>query len=219
MKGAIGGQAMREMVGVDKNNHWFAVSARTNFSKPPVITGLSFELSALEYVMDEEPMSLQDSIFQQCSSVKETGREALCKHADFTGGPENYVGDPIYAYGAFSNASNVLVVSEYNASLASKLCRHKDFTGGPENYIGNPVYTYGVFSNSSKVLTLSEYKDSLATKFVKAVADFVNLRANTAWLLYNVHNEGPNNQCAEPAFSVLKKFSAALKGMQGPTFR
>ncbi|KAL3258168.1 hypothetical protein MRX96_046420 [Rhipicephalus microplus] len=105
-----------------------------------------------------------------------------------------------------------------NLGHTALLCRHKDFTGGPENYIGEPIYTYGVFSNSSKLLTLSEYKDSLATKFLKAVADFRDLRANTAWLLYNVHNEGPNSQCAEPPFSVLKKFSAALKGVQGPTF-
>ncbi|KAL3221715.1 hypothetical protein MRX96_050215 [Rhipicephalus microplus] len=118
--------------------------------------------------MDEEPMSLQDSIFQQCSSVKETGREALCKHADFTGGPENYVGDPIYAYGAFSNASNVLVVSEYNASLASK--------------------------------------------FLMALSAFGELRGRTAWLLYNVHNEAPGNDCMEPPFSVLKHFKTALKG-------
>ncbi|KAL3258167.1 hypothetical protein MRX96_046420 [Rhipicephalus microplus] len=154
--------------------HWFMVSERTNFSKASVITGLSFELSALEYVMVEQPRTLSDSVYQRGLSVKKTGREALC--------------------------------------------RHKDFTGGPENYIGEPIYTYGVFSNSSKLLTLSEYKDSLATKFLKAVADFRDLRANTAWLLYNVHNEGPNSQCAEPPFSVLKKFSAALKGVQGPTF-
>ncbi|XP_075726794.1 uncharacterized protein LOC142768659 [Rhipicephalus microplus] len=151
------------------------VSERTNFSKASVITGLSFELSALEYVMVEQPRTLSDSVYQRGLSVKKTGREALC--------------------------------------------RHKDFTDDPKNYIGEPVYTYGVFSNSSKLLTLSEYKDSLATKFLKAVADFGDLRAYTAWLLYNVHNEGPNNQCAEPPFSVLKNFGAALKSMQGLTFR
>ncbi|KAL1444707.1 hypothetical protein MTO96_045434, partial [Rhipicephalus appendiculatus] len=156
-------------------SHWFAVSARTTFSKPSVITGLSFELSALKYVMKEQPTSLNDSVFQPCSSVKKTGQEALCQH--------------------------------------------RDFTGGPENYMGDPIYTYGVFSNSSKLLTLSEYKDSLAAKFLKAVTDFGDLREDTAWLLYNVHNEGPTNHCAEPPFTVLKKFSVALKGTQDPTYR
>ncbi|KAL1472058.1 hypothetical protein MTO96_039569, partial [Rhipicephalus appendiculatus] len=101
-------------------SHWFAVSSGTIFSKPSVITGLSFELSALKYVMVENPTSLKDSILRPCLSVNKTGREALCKHSDFTGGPENYLGDPIYAYGAFSSASKVLTWSEYNDSLARK---------------------------------------------------------------------------------------------------
>ncbi|KAL1475785.1 hypothetical protein MTO96_019176 [Rhipicephalus appendiculatus] len=96
------------------------------------------------------------------------------------------------------------------------LCKDTDFTGGPENYLGDPLYTYGVFSNESKVLILSEYNDSLATKFLKAVSDFGDLREDTAWLLYNVHNEGPNNDCPEPPFSVLKYFRAALKGTEEP---
>ncbi|KAL1475783.1 hypothetical protein MTO96_019174 [Rhipicephalus appendiculatus] len=165
-------------------SHWFAVSARTTFSKPSVITGLSFELSALKYVMKEQPTSLNDSVFQPCSSVKKTGQEAV---------------------GGFCNP----------VSLPAQW----DFTGGPENYMGDPLYTYGVFSNSSKLLTLSEYKDSLAAKFLKAVTDFGDLREDTAWLLYNVHNEGPTNHCAEPPFTVLKKFSVALKGTQDPTYR
>ncbi|KAL1468445.1 hypothetical protein MTO96_041474 [Rhipicephalus appendiculatus] len=115
-----------------------------------------------------QPTSLKDSVFQPCLSVKKTGQEELCKHTDFTGGPRNYLGDPVYAY--------------------------------------------GVFSSASKVLTLSEYNDSLATKFLKAVTDFGGLREDTAWLLYNVHNEGPNNNCTEPPFTVLKHFRAALKG-------
>ncbi|KAL1482728.1 hypothetical protein MTO96_033598 [Rhipicephalus appendiculatus] len=45
-------------------SHWFAVSAKTNFSKPSIITGLSFELSALKYIMVENPTSLNDSVFR-----------------------------------------------------------------------------------------------------------------------------------------------------------
>ncbi|KAL1478821.1 hypothetical protein MTO96_052362 [Rhipicephalus appendiculatus] len=153
-------------------SHWFAVSAGTIFSKPSVITGLSFELSALKYVMAENPTSLKDSISRPCLSVNKTGREALCKHSDFTGGPENYLGDPIYAYGAFSSGS--------------------------------------------KVLTWSEYNDSLAIKFLNALSHFGELRKDTAWLLYNVHNEGPTTGCPEPPFTVLKHFRAALEGAEEP---
>ncbi|KAL1480661.1 hypothetical protein MTO96_050833 [Rhipicephalus appendiculatus] len=128
-------------------SHWFAVSAKTTFSKPSIITGLSFELSALKYIMVENPTSLNDSVFRPCLSVQKTGQEALCNHSDFTGGPENYLGDPIYAY--------------------------------------------GVFSTASKVVTWSEYNDSLAIKFLNAVSHLGELRKETAWLLYNVHNEGP----------------------------
>ncbi|KAL1470968.1 hypothetical protein MTO96_040156, partial [Rhipicephalus appendiculatus] len=56
-------------------SHWFAVSASTIISKPSVITGLSFELSALKYVMVVQPTSLKDSVFQPCLSVKKTGQE------------------------------------------------------------------------------------------------------------------------------------------------
>ncbi|KAL1468982.1 hypothetical protein MTO96_005078 [Rhipicephalus appendiculatus] len=130
--------------------HWFTVAARAISSKSPT--------------------SLKDSVFEPCLSVKKTGRKALCKNIDFTGGPDNYLDDPVYAY--------------------------------------------GVFSNGSKVLTLSEYNDSLATKFLKAVTDFGHLRKDTAWLLYNVHNEGPNNDCPEPPFNILKHFSAALNAAE-----
>ncbi|KAL1478008.1 hypothetical protein MTO96_016905, partial [Rhipicephalus appendiculatus] len=153
-------------------SHWFAVSAKTIFSKPSVITGLSFELSALKYVMVENPTSLKDSVFRPCVSVEKTAQEALCNQSDFTGGPENYLGDPIYAY--------------------------------------------GVFSSASKVLTWSEYNDSLATKFLNALSHFGELRRETAWLLYNVHNEGPTNGCPEPPFTVLKHFRVALKGTEEP---
>ncbi|KAL1476052.1 hypothetical protein MTO96_018780, partial [Rhipicephalus appendiculatus] len=90
-------------------------------SKPSVLTGLSFELSALKYIMVENPTSLNESVFRPCLSVQKTGQEALCNHSDFTGGPENYLGDPIYAYGAFSSASKVVTWSEYNDSLAIKV--------------------------------------------------------------------------------------------------
>ncbi|KAL1476029.1 hypothetical protein MTO96_036830 [Rhipicephalus appendiculatus] len=155
-------------------SHWFAVSARTTFSKPSIITGLSFELSALRYVMVDTPTSLNGSVFQPCLSVKKSGREALCKHTDFIG---------------------------YHT-----------------NYLAYPIFTYGVFFNASKVLTLSEYRDSLAAKFLTAVRDFGGLRENTAWLLYNVHNQGPSSQCPEPPFTVIKQFSAALKGVKEPTY-
>ncbi|KAH8030683.1 hypothetical protein HPB51_011332 [Rhipicephalus microplus] len=62
---------------VDQESHWFAVSARTTFLNPSIITGLSFELSALKYVMEKIPASLNDSVFQPCLSVKKSGREAV----------------------------------------------------------------------------------------------------------------------------------------------
>ncbi|KAL3247013.1 hypothetical protein MRX96_057305 [Rhipicephalus microplus] len=93
-----------------------------------------------------------------------------------------------------------------------------DFAGGAESYIGDPVYTYGGFSNSSKVLTLSKYKDSLAAKFLKAITELGDLREVTAWLLYNVYNEGPSNSCPEPPFTVLKHFREALKGVENATY-
>ncbi|KAL1444779.1 hypothetical protein MTO96_029482 [Rhipicephalus appendiculatus] len=125
-------------------SHWFAVSPGTIFSEPSVLTGLSFELSALKRLDKKR------------------------------------------------SATRVI-------SLAV-----------PENYLGDPIYAYGVFSSASKVLTWSEYKDSLATKFLNALSHFGELRKETAWLLYNVHNEGPTTGCPEPPFTVLKHFRAAL---------
>ncbi|KAL1481153.1 hypothetical protein MTO96_050409 [Rhipicephalus appendiculatus] len=102
-------------------SHRFAVSSGTIFSKASVLTGLSFELSALNYAMVNYPTSLKEGVFRPCFSVEKTGQEALCNHRDFTGGPENYLGDPIYAYGVFSRVSRVLTWSEYNDSLAIKV--------------------------------------------------------------------------------------------------
>ncbi|KAL3212251.1 hypothetical protein MRX96_036048, partial [Rhipicephalus microplus] len=61
---------------VAKNLIGSLVSARTTFLNPSIITGLSFELSALKYVMEKIPASLNDSVFQPCLSVKKSGREA-----------------------------------------------------------------------------------------------------------------------------------------------
>ncbi|KAL1468752.1 hypothetical protein MTO96_041277, partial [Rhipicephalus appendiculatus] len=85
----------------------------------------------------------------------------------------------------------------------------------PKNYhLGDPIYAYGVFSSASKVLTWSEYNDSLAIKFLNALNHLGELRKETAWLLYNVHNEGPGTNCPEPPFTILKHFRAALKGTE-----
>ncbi|KAH7987009.1 hypothetical protein HPB51_026576 [Rhipicephalus microplus] len=45
---------------------------------------------------------------------------ALCQYSDFSGGAENYIGDPVYTYGGFSNSSKSLTLSEYKDSLAAK---------------------------------------------------------------------------------------------------
>ncbi|KAH7987834.1 hypothetical protein HPB51_026526 [Rhipicephalus microplus] len=44
----------------------------------------------------------------------------LCQYSDFSGGAENYIGDPVYTYGGFSNSSKSLTLSEYKDSLAAK---------------------------------------------------------------------------------------------------
>ncbi|XP_075726789.1 uncharacterized protein LOC142768656 isoform X1 [Rhipicephalus microplus] len=122
------------------------------------------------------------------------------------------------AFEGFCKATPPNTINIDNRGHTVLLCQYSDFSGGAENYIGDPVYTYGGFSNSSKSLTLSEYKDSLAAKFLKAITEFGDLREDTAWLLYNVHSEGPSNSCPELPFTVLKHFREALKGVENATY-
>ncbi|KAL1474922.1 hypothetical protein MTO96_020433 [Rhipicephalus appendiculatus] len=102
---------------------WFAVSAKTEFTNPSIITGLSFELSVLQYVMNSTADSFNHTVYQPCVSVKKAERRALCEDTNFTGGPENFLEYPIIAYGVRSNASKVLALSEFNNSLAVKFNR------------------------------------------------------------------------------------------------
>ncbi|KAL1473057.1 hypothetical protein MTO96_038955 [Rhipicephalus appendiculatus] len=59
---------------------------------------------------------------------------------------------------------------------------------------------------------MGELKYTLALKFVYAAKTFAELRARTAWLLYNVHNVGIGNQCGNRLFDVIRQFCNALKG-------
>ncbi|KAL3195281.1 hypothetical protein MRX96_045699, partial [Rhipicephalus microplus] len=84
--------------------------------------------------------------------------------------------------------------------------------GAPWQYLGSPMFTYGIISNSSKVLTMGELNDTLALKFAYATRTFGELRARTAWLLYNVHNVGIGNQCGDRPFDVIRQFCYSLRG-------
>ncbi|KAL1479816.1 hypothetical protein MTO96_051554 [Rhipicephalus appendiculatus] len=154
-------------------SHWFAVSAKTIFSKPSIITGLSFELSALKYIMVENPTSLNDSVF----------RPVLVRTEDWD---------------KKRSATTVISLEAPRTTSAIPYTRTAS----------SPV--------RRKSLTWSEYNDSLAIKFLNALNDLGELRKETAWLLYNVHNEGPTNGCPGTSFTVLKHFRAALKGAEEP---
>ncbi|KAL1473304.1 hypothetical protein MTO96_038765, partial [Rhipicephalus appendiculatus] len=113
-----------------KADNWFAVSPQTAFKNPSVITGLSFELSVLQYVMNSTTRSFKDAIYKPCVSVKKAQRRVLCEQTSFTAGAENYEGYPTFAYGVISNASKVLATSEFNSSLAVKFNRTVKQYGG-----------------------------------------------------------------------------------------
>ncbi|KAL3196140.1 hypothetical protein MRX96_045319 [Rhipicephalus microplus] len=151
---------------------WYAVSQGNTYKIPSTITGLSFEMSALQYVMKDHVISLPRSLYQPCVSMKRQ-REALCEPTNVTG------------------------------SIAQ--------------YIGHPLFTYGIISNSSIVLTMGELNDTLAIKLVYATHTFGELRARTAWLLYNVHNVGIGNQCGDHPFEVIRQFCYSLKGISHET--
>ncbi|XP_075728469.1 uncharacterized protein LOC142769264 [Rhipicephalus microplus] len=151
----------------DLGYYWYAVSLGSTFLKPLIITGLSFEMSALQYVMKNKIKSLNESLYKPCLSVKRQ-RQALCAQT--------------------SDSGSTTV------------------------YLGSPMFTYGIISNSSKVLTMGELNDTLALKFAYATRTFGELRARTAWLLYNVHNLGIGNQCGDRPFYVIRQFCYFLKG-------
>ncbi|XP_075726809.1 uncharacterized protein LOC142768683 [Rhipicephalus microplus] len=97
------------------------------------------------------------------------------------------------------------------------LCEPTNVTGIIAQYIGHPLFTYGIISNSSIVLTMGELNDTLAIKLVYATHTFGELRARTAWLLYNVHNVGIGNQCGDHPFEVIRQFCYSLKGISHET--
>ncbi|KAL1468453.1 hypothetical protein MTO96_041469, partial [Rhipicephalus appendiculatus] len=49
---------------------WYAVSLGSTYKEPSIITGLSFEMSALEYAMNDTIKSLNESLYKACVSVK-----------------------------------------------------------------------------------------------------------------------------------------------------
>ncbi|KAL3216332.1 hypothetical protein MRX96_051206, partial [Rhipicephalus microplus] len=62
-----------------------------------------------------------------------------------------------------------------------------------------------------------DFQDTLRStkgvlEFAYATRTFGELRARTAWLLYNVHNLGIGNQCGDRSFYVIRQFCYSLKG-------
>nr|XP_050046559.2 uncharacterized protein LOC126543487 [Dermacentor andersoni] len=56
-------------------NHWHAVSPRANYTRPSIQTGLSFELSTLQYELEDRAPSLSESLFRPCRTLRKRNRE------------------------------------------------------------------------------------------------------------------------------------------------
>ncbi|KAL1483167.1 hypothetical protein MTO96_033383 [Rhipicephalus appendiculatus] len=112
----------------DLGHAWFTVTQRSTYSNPSVITGLSFEMSPLQYVMKDTIKSLNESLFKPCVSVKRE-RQAFCEKTNTSGRTWDHVDYPMFQYGLISNASKVLTVGELNNTLAQK-CVYAAMTYG-----------------------------------------------------------------------------------------
>ncbi|XP_070383041.1 uncharacterized protein [Dermacentor albipictus] len=101
-------------------DHWHIVSPRANYTRPSIQTGLSFDLATLQCELVERAPSLNESLFRPCELVERTSRNVLCANGDFRSKADNYLGDQVAGYGVLSDASKVVVMSEYNDSVAFK---------------------------------------------------------------------------------------------------
>ncbi|XP_075728481.1 uncharacterized protein LOC142769271 isoform X2 [Rhipicephalus microplus] len=107
----------------DLEHAWYAVSQGSTYRKPSTITGISFEMSALQYVMNNTIRSLNVSLYKPCVSVMRQ-RRALCEPTNVADRTEEYLGSPTFTYGIISNSSKVLTLGELNNTLALKRRRH-----------------------------------------------------------------------------------------------
>ncbi|XP_075530043.1 uncharacterized protein LOC142563368 [Dermacentor variabilis] len=58
-------------------NHWHAVSPTVSYTRPSIQTGLSFELTTLQYELEERAPSLSESLFRPCRSLRRRSRRVL----------------------------------------------------------------------------------------------------------------------------------------------
>ncbi|XP_070383031.1 uncharacterized protein [Dermacentor albipictus] len=100
--------------------HWHIVSPRANYTRPSIQTGLSFDLSTLEYNLVGTASSLNESLFSPCHGAWRDSRNLLCANGDFRSKADNYFGDQVSAYGVLTHSSKVVLMSEYNDSVAFK---------------------------------------------------------------------------------------------------
>ncbi|KAL1475025.1 hypothetical protein MTO96_037590, partial [Rhipicephalus appendiculatus] len=112
----------------DLGHAWFTVTRGSTYRNPSIITGLSFEMSPLQYVMKDTIKSLKESLFKPCVSVKRE-RQAFCEKTNTSGRTWDHVDYPMFQFGLISNASKVLTVGELNNTLAQK-CVYAALTYG-----------------------------------------------------------------------------------------
>ncbi|XP_070382802.1 uncharacterized protein [Dermacentor albipictus] len=101
-------------------HHWHVVSPTASYTRATIQTGLSFDLSTLVYELVERTSSLNESLSRPCKTSRRTSRDVLCANGDFRSKANNYLGDQVSAYGVLSDASKVVLMSEYNDSVTFK---------------------------------------------------------------------------------------------------
>ncbi|XP_037525335.1 uncharacterized protein LOC119402274 [Rhipicephalus sanguineus] len=104
---------------MDLEQAWYTVSLGSTYTNPSIITGLSLEMSALEYVMQNTRKFLNESLFEPCVSVKRV-RQPICERANPFRITWDYYGYPLYTFASISNASKVLTMGELRHTLAIK---------------------------------------------------------------------------------------------------
>ncbi|KAL1435020.1 hypothetical protein MTO96_001569 [Rhipicephalus appendiculatus] len=103
-------------------SHWHFLKASTTYSNARTIVGLSYEMATLMYVLKKDVTSVANAIYERCTGIALTSRDAVCGQRTTLDMEAQYIDKPYMIFGTFvrnSSRRNV-AFSEYFLSAREK---------------------------------------------------------------------------------------------------
>ncbi|KAL3213942.1 hypothetical protein MRX96_007342 [Rhipicephalus microplus] len=102
--------------------HWTFLKDSTTYSNSKTMVGLSFEMATLMYVLKKDVFSVANAIYERCTGLVVTSRDAVCGQRRTLDMKAQYIDKPYMVYGTFvrNGSRRNVAFAEYFTSAREK---------------------------------------------------------------------------------------------------